>query len=110
TTGAWNAASGGSGGWQQWRVDLSAYAGKQVEVSITYVSDWATQGLGVFVDDVSYPDGTSTSFESNLDGWTVPGPPAGSAPNANDFERIGAGGFPACAGRASDHAAACGWG
>ena len=36
TTGAWNAATGNSGGFQDWNVDLSAFAGKQVEVSITY--------------------------------------------------------------------------
>jgi bacillopeptidase F (M6 metalloprotease family) len=40
TTGSWNAASGSSGGWQPWSVDLSHYVGKQVEVSIAYVSDW----------------------------------------------------------------------
>ncbi len=34
TTGSWNAASGSSHGWEQWSVDLSAYAGQQVEVSI----------------------------------------------------------------------------
>ena len=28
TTGAWNAASGSSGGWQQWQIDLTAYAGQ----------------------------------------------------------------------------------
>ena len=57
TTGAWNAASGDSGGWQNWSLNMSAYAGQQVEVSISYASDWATQGLGVFVDDVTLPDG-----------------------------------------------------
>ena len=72
TTGTWNADSGNSGGWQQWSVDLSAYAGKQVEVSIAYVSDWSIQGLGTFVDDivVSTGEGT-TSFETRhgrLDG------------------------------------------
>ena len=36
-------------------MSLDAYAGKQVEVSISYASDWATQGLGVFVDDVTLP-------------------------------------------------------
>ena len=36
-----------SQGWVQWSVDLSAYAGSQVEVSITYVSDWSTQGIRV---------------------------------------------------------------
>ncbi|GLZ30068.1 zinc carboxypeptidase [Lentzea sp. NBRC 105346] len=95
TTGSWNAASGGSGGWQQWNVDLTAYAGKQVEVSIAYASDWATQGLGVFLDDIVVSTGEgSTSFESGLDGWTVTGPPPGSAPNGNNFTRTTAAGFP----------------
>ena len=73
-----------------------AYAGAQVEISIAYVSDWAIQGLGVFLDDivVSTGEGT-TSFEGrDLDGWVVSGAAAGSAPNANDFARITAAGFP----------------
>ncbi|HEX6678478.1 MAG TPA: M14 family zinc carboxypeptidase [Actinomycetes bacterium] len=95
TTGAWNAASGSSGGWQQWRVDLGAFAGQQVEVSISYASDWSTQGLGVFVDDVDVSTGQgTTSFEAGMDGWTTPGAPPGSSPNANDFERTTAAGFP----------------
>jgi hypothetical protein len=95
TTGAWNAASGDSGGWQEWSIDLSAYAGGQVEVSISYASDWATQGLGVFVDDVTLPDGSSTSFEGgDTGGWVVSGPPAGSAPNSNNFVFTTAAGFP----------------
>ena len=97
TTGSWNAATGASGGWQQWSVNLGAYAGGQVEVAISYVSDWSAQGLGDFVDDivVSTGEGT-TSFEqdaSPLDGWTITGPPAGSAPNPNNFVRLAAGGF-----------------
>lgn len=72
--------------------DLSGYAGKQVEVSITYASDWSTQGLGVFLDDARVlVDGSTvaeTSFESaDLGGWTVAGPPPGSAGNANDWSR-----------------------
>ena len=85
TGGSWNAATGRSNGWQEWVVDLSAYAGKEVELSISYVSDWATQGLGVFLDDVTISaDGapvTETSFEADLGGWTVAGPPEGSAPS-----------------------------
>jgi hypothetical protein len=87
TTGEWHAASGGSSGWQEWSVDLSAWAGESVEVSIAYVSDWAIQENGVAVDDVTLPDGTSTSFETGLDGWEVTGPPAGSAPNPNNWVR-----------------------
>jgi hypothetical protein len=94
TTGEWHAASGNSGGWQQWEVDLSPWAGQTVEVSLTYATDWAVQNLGVFLDDVTLPDGTSTSFEDSLDGWTVAGPPPGSPGNGNDWERTDASGFP----------------
>ena len=94
TSGEWNAASGNSNGWQQWTIDLGDYARETVQISIAYISDWATQGLGVFIDDVTLPDGTSTSFETGLEGWTVSGPPEGSGANANDFEVITSGGFP----------------
>lgn len=90
TTGEWHAATGGSNGWQEWSVDLSDYAGQQVEVSISYASDWGTQGLGVFVDDATVVvDGTetSTSFEDDLGGWSVAGAPEGSEPNNNDWQR-----------------------
>ena len=86
--------SGNSSGWQQWSVDLSAYAGQSVEVSIGYASDWATQGIGVFLDDVVLPDGTTTSFETDLGGWQVSGPPEGSGANANNFIQTDASGFP----------------
>lgn len=95
STGVWHAASGNSGGWQQWNVDLSAFAGSQAEVSIAYASDWSVQGLGVFLDDITVSTGEgTTSFESGMDGWTVTGPPAGSAPNGNNFTRTTAAGFP----------------
>ncbi|WP_229276352.1 M14 family metallopeptidase [Agromyces kandeliae] len=96
--GAWNAASGNSGGWQQWSVDLSAYAGGQVEVALSYASDWATQGLGVFFDDIEVSTGEgTTSFEADLGGWEITGPPPGSSPNPNNFIRTTAGGFPEAA-------------
>jgi hypothetical protein len=95
TSGAWHAASGNSGGWQQWQVDLGGFTGQQVEVSISYASDWATQGLGVFVDDIEVSTGEgTTSFETGTDGWTTPGAPPGSSPNTNDFTRTTAAGFP----------------
>ncbi len=49
--GAWNAFTGDSGGWQPVRFDLSAYAGQQVEIVISYVTDPVTGGTGVIVDD-----------------------------------------------------------
>ena len=82
TTGAWNAASGNSGGYQDWRIDLSAYAGSQVELSISYVQDFGTAGLGVFVDDARVTrDGVvsdQSSFEDGLGGFAAGPPPAGS--------------------------------
>jgi hypothetical protein len=88
STGEWNAASGNSRGWQQWEVDLSEFSDQEVEISISYASDWAIQGLGVFVDDIVFTSGDgSTSFESGMDGWTIPGPPAGNEPNPNDWIR-----------------------
>jgi hypothetical protein len=89
-TGSWNAASGESGGYEQWRVDLSGWADEgAVEVSITYASDDLFQLPGVFVDDIVVSTGAgSTSFENDgdtWDGWTVPGAPEGSAPNPNDW-------------------------
>jgi hypothetical protein len=110
TTGAWNAASGNSSGWQQWSIDLSAYAGQSVEISIAYASDWSTQGIGVFLDDVTLPDGTTTSFETDLGGWEVTGPPAGSSPNANDFIRTDASGFPVGNAIATPHSLLLGFG
>ncbi|MEJ3405781.1 M1 family aminopeptidase [Rathayibacter sp. YIM 133350] len=89
TTGDWNAATGEGEGWEQWRIDLSAYAGEPVDVAITYVSDYAVQLDGVAIDDVRAPGGVgSTSFEPDadpLDGWSVTGAPAGSPGNANDW-------------------------
>jgi hypothetical protein len=110
TTGAWNAASGNSGGWQEWSINLSAYAGKTVEISIAYASDWATQGIGVFLDDVTLPDGTSTSFEAGLDGWAITGPPEGTASNVNNFIRTDASGFPVGNAIATPHSLLLGFG
>ena len=94
TSGAWNAASGSSNGWQQWSIDLDAYAGKTVEISIAYISDWGTQGLGVFLDDIEWPGG-ATSFEgTDTGGWQIAGPPPGSGANANNWQVTDAGGFP----------------
>jgi hypothetical protein len=87
----WNAASGRSDGWTQWEFDLSEYAGQEVTVSISYAQDWATQGLGVWIDDVVGPTtdpGVTTGFEADLGSWTI-GDPAeiGSGVNALEWLR-----------------------
>jgi hypothetical protein len=92
TTGAWNASSGNSSGWQNWSIDLSAYRGKQVEISIVFATDWGTRVVpGMMVDDTTVTAGgttTSTSFETqgDLGGWTIPGPHEGSpSENVDDW-------------------------
>jgi hypothetical protein len=94
TNAEWNAASGRSAGWEEWTIDLSDYAGSEVEVSISYASDWAVQGLGAFVDyvEVSTEAGVE-SFETGLGAWSVSGPPPGSASNPNNWERTESVGF-----------------
>ncbi|HYI32179.1 MAG TPA: M1 family aminopeptidase [Glaciibacter sp.] len=89
TSGEWWAATGASEGWEEWAIDLDAYAGSDVELSISYASDDIIQRYGVSVDDVttSHGEGT-TSFEDDgntLDGWAVSGPPEGSPGNENDW-------------------------
>jgi hypothetical protein len=92
TTGVWHATTGVSDGIEQWSIVLSAYAGSQVEVLISFATDWGTGDLGVFVDDVIVTvDGavvSDTSFEDGLGDWTIPGAPDGSVANPNDWQRI----------------------
>jgi Zinc carboxypeptidase/Immune inhibitor A peptidase M6 len=93
TTGAWHAASGNSGGWQEWKIDLTAYAGKQVQLSIVYATDWGTLNVpGMLVDDttvtVNGAVAAQTSFETDLGGWEVSGAhPEGPSQNLNDWIR-----------------------
>jgi hypothetical protein len=92
--GHWFGATGNSGGFQDWEFDLSQFAGKDVEVSISYIQDFASDGLGVFVDDASITrDGTteSTDFEGGNGGWTATDAPAGSANDAHWANRTSVG-------------------
>ncbi|MER8236718.1 M14 family zinc carboxypeptidase [Streptomyces sp. NPDC094049] len=93
TTGAWHAFTGPSNGWRQASVDLSAWAGKKVELSVSYVSDPGTGETGAFVDDVRLVTGATTDtegFETSFGAWTVPGAPAGSPGNTSDWTRSAA--------------------
>jgi hypothetical protein len=92
TTGAWNAMTGSSGGWKQVEVDLSAYAGKTVELYISYATDWATQGLGVFVDDVELSGTALEDFEAGQGLWAASTAPGSTA--FNNWSRISGAGVP----------------
>jgi hypothetical protein len=86
TTGSWNAATGNSGGFQDWEIDLTPYAGKPVEVSITYAQDFASAGLGVFLDGLQVVKNgavtESNGFEAGLAPWEAGPPPAGTENDA----------------------------
>ncbi|RSN53836.1 zinc carboxypeptidase [Streptomyces sp. WAC 04229] len=93
TTGQWNSLTGASGGWRQAEFDLSAYAGKSVEVSIAYVTDPGSGGRGVLADEASLVVGSTATgtegFETSLGAWRVAGPPAGSPAVLKDWARTG---------------------
>jgi murein tripeptide amidase MpaA len=83
TTGQWNAFTGSSGGWTDWTVDLSAYAGKKVDLRISVITDWSTLGLGTWVDDWRLTNSGTTlefnDFEQPLDAsWQIGPPPEGT--------------------------------
>ncbi|RPF39947.1 immune inhibitor A peptidase M6 [Streptomyces sp. Ag109_G2-6] len=93
TSGVWNSFTGSSDGWKQVSFDLSAYAGKTVEVSLSYITDPGTGGRGVFADDARVSVGGSDQavegFETSLGAWTAQGAPAGSPDVPGDWSRTG---------------------
>ncbi|MEU8434768.1 M14 family zinc carboxypeptidase [Streptomyces sp. NPDC029216] len=93
TSGAWNSFTGSSGGWKQVSFDLSPYAGKTVEVSLSYVTDPGSGGRGVFADEARVSVGGSDQavdgFETALGAWTAQAAPAGSPGVPGDWSRTG---------------------
>ncbi|MFF4851395.1 M14 family zinc carboxypeptidase [Streptomyces sp. NPDC001194] len=93
TSGQWNSFTGSSDGWKQVAFDLSAYAGKTVEVSLSYVSDGGSGGRGLFADDARVVVGGAEQavegFETSLGAWTAQGAPAGSPAVPGDWARSG---------------------
>ncbi len=90
TSGQWNAFTGSSNGWQQVVFDLSAYAGRTVEIHIAYASDWDNQNLGVFIDDIEISGYPAEGFETDLGRFSIT-----SADNTpfNNWTRLPTGGF-----------------
>jgi len=88
-TGSWNAFTGANGDYEEVAFDLSAYAGKQVEISISYVTDPNTGGTGAAVDDTRLVVGGATvfadGFEGATSGWVVGPVPAGSPEAAGNW-------------------------
>ncbi|GLI27736.1 zinc carboxypeptidase [Agromyces rhizosphaerae] len=113
-TGDWNAMTGVTDGFVDVSFDLSAYAGSEIELVVSYVTDPAFGGLGVVLDDTKLVTGVDTvteaeGFETGLGAWSVPGAPAGSPGNFGDWERS-MGFAPIGAVVATDHSLLFGFG
>lgn len=69
--------TGSSGGWVQETFDLSAYEGESVLVRFLYVTDWATELTGFFVDEIAVTDTSGTLFTDGLESgsgyWVLEG-------------------------------------
>ncbi|MFB8774025.1 M14 family metallopeptidase [Streptomyces broussonetiae] len=92
TSGSFHSLTGVSAGWQALSFDLSAYAGKTVELSVSYVTDPGSGGRGVLLDNTAVVIGgeaATEGFETSFGPWTVAGPPAGSPAVVRDWELTG---------------------
>ncbi|MER7664447.1 M14 family zinc carboxypeptidase [Streptomyces sp. NPDC096193] len=90
TSGAWHSFTGASDGWKAASFDLSAYAGKQIEVSVSYITDPSDGGRGIFVDDTRLVTGAgqgAEGFETSLGPWTTGPAPDGSPALRGTWER-----------------------
>jgi hypothetical protein len=66
--------NGSSNGWMDETVDLSAYAGKKIQLRFEYVTDAAVNGEGFLLDDVRLDAvNYSSDFESDDGGWQAAG-------------------------------------
>jgi murein tripeptide amidase MpaA len=112
TSGTWNAFTGDSGGWQPVSFDLLPYAGQDVELSISYVTDPASGEVGVFVDDthvVIDGEDDADGFEGTGSDWTLGTAPADSPPPAAEWQ-IGEVLFTLYAGTSTDDSHLLGFG
>jgi hypothetical protein len=70
----YNGESGGGPKWIQEKVDLSKFAGKQVQIRFEYVTDAAVNGEGFLLDNIAVPEtGYLSDFESDSGGWQADG-------------------------------------
>jgi len=68
------AYTGQTSGWVEENVDLSAYAGKRVQIRFEYITDAAVNGEGMLIDDIRI-DAIDyfSDFESDDGGWESAG-------------------------------------
>ncbi len=69
-----NSGGGDAGQWLNESVDLSAYAGKKIQLRFEYITDQAVTLPGIMVDDISVPElKYATDFEKDDGGWKSEG-------------------------------------
>jgi hypothetical protein len=66
--------TGDSDGWIREEVDLSDYAGKEIYLRFSYLTDGAITGEGLLLDDISIPEiNYADDVETGLDQWEAKG-------------------------------------
>jgi hypothetical protein len=71
---AYNGQSGDGPNWIQESVDISRFAGHQVQLRFEYITDAAAIGEGFLLDDISIPEiGYFSDFEDDDGGWQANG-------------------------------------
>jgi len=71
---AYNGWSGDGLQWIQEKVDISQFAGQQVQLRFEYITDAAVNGEGFLLDDVAIPEiNYFTDFENDDGGWQASG-------------------------------------
>jgi hypothetical protein len=70
----YNGVSGGGPSWIEEKIDISQFAGQEVQLRFEYVTDAAVNGEGLLVDDISIPETDYfTDFEEDDGGWEADG-------------------------------------
>jgi len=59
--------TGTSNGWTKQSFDLSAYAGKQIQLRFRYITDWGTSETGFYVDNVNVTADGATLIEDGAE-------------------------------------------
>lgn len=66
--------TGSSNGWITDNLDLSEYAGKNIQIKLLYQTDWGTSLTGIFFDDLAITNGAATVWQDACEtagAWTA---------------------------------------
>jgi len=80
------------GAWVPATYDLSAFAGKQVDLRVRYTGDGGVQGNdpdlppGIFIDDITLTGGFTDGAETSPNGWTLDGFSAVGSATTQDYD------------------------